>query len=119
MTQQYGNSNNALNKLQVLIGKKELPDESKYSQELMDCLTCRVHKSNRLPLNSKGKVNDICVQICKPTLIHMNRVELSNFTRPQLMVKYPKAGLHKSMSKEQMIQAVEIWLLEKELFNEE
>ena len=119
MTQQYGNSSGALNKLQSHLGAVSLPKPNgKYIDENNDCITCKVHENNVLPLNSLGKVSDLCIQVCKPILKKMNSIDLSTYTRPQLMVKYPTLGLNVHMSKDEMLHVIKIHLLEFYLFGD-
>jgi len=119
MTQQYGNSSGALNKLQVKNGAISLSKpNAKYIDENNDCITCKVHENNCLPLNSLGKVSDLCIQICKPMLQKTNDIDLSTYTRPQLMVRYPTLGLNVHMSKDEMLQVIKVHLLEIDLFGD-
>ena len=117
--QNYGNTSGSLNRLLMTIGKLDI---NTYPQpyalsDSADCITCKIRKTNRLPFGPKNGIYNRCVIICKPTLKNMgNQAVLTDYTRAQLMVKYPDVGLHVRMCKEQMIQIIEIHLLENELF---
>lgn len=117
MTQQYGNNSSALNRLRSILGTKSEPlDPNRKPSDVPDCITCKVHETNRLPLFNNGKVLDLCVQVCKPTLKKTHT--LNEYSRPQLMVKYPTLGLTVRMTKDQMISIIEIHLLETDLFGD-
>lgn len=116
--QNYGNTSGSLNKLHILIGHSMEPISERYVQEYTDCITCKIHDTHRLPHSPKNGVHPMCITICKPILNNMLKDTnfLADYTRPQLMVKYQKAGLKVSMDKNTMIQTIEIYLLQQELF---
>jgi hypothetical protein len=117
MTTHYGNTSTTLNRLKALFGKQSVGITPVPGSDKSDCITCQVRKTNTLPLNHQGKVNDLCTQICGPTLKDKrdgNHV-LVDYTRAQLMAQYPHLGLHKRMDKATMIQIIEIHLLQVEL----
>ncbi len=119
--QNYGNHSSTLNTLRMRLGNQSISGKSDpyCDKDKSDCITCQIRKTNRLPLNHQAKVNDLCKQICKPTLKDMgDKVCLTDYTRPQLMVKYPNLGLHVRMDKPTMIQIIEVHLLQQELFGD-
>ena len=117
MPTHYGNQSTALNRFKALFGNQSLVSVTTPDMDKSDCVTCQVRKTNKLPLNHQGKVNDLCTQVCGPTLKDKRdgKYILIDYTRAQLMAQYPHLGLHKRMDKATMIQIIEIHLLQVEL----
>jgi len=120
MATHYGNEGASMsNKFNVFVGKPieslSLPSGS-YQQDTTDCITCSIHKTNIIPIGYMGKQSAKCKAICGDAIIHRYVETLVDYTRSQLMIKFPKAGLQCHMRKPEMVQRIEMYLLQNELY---
>ena len=119
MATHYGNQSSALNRTKIKYGKPAITIlKDRTTDPEADCITCQMHKTFKLPLASNNEPYEMCMATCKSILDKMikDKPVLIDFTRAQLMVQYPHLGLTIRMDKATMIQKIEIYLLQEELF---
>jgi hypothetical protein len=119
MATHYGNQSSALNRTKLKYGAPAIKIlKDKQTDPEADCITCKMRTTFKLPLASNNKPYLICMATCKSILDKMikDKPFLIDLTRAQLMVKYPHLGLTIRMDKATMIQHIEVYLLQEELF---